>query len=517
MPISSNRRQRVIEFATPKVADLVVVERVDSSKNVNSAETADDTAYGTAHPDTTRFPNFNLALIKNGDDEQGQFQDWYYVKDRADQDDYNWEFQAAGAGNPRFDTVVRTYVLPRKLGSGFGGVTHFDEALPALNTSMPTTTNDPFGVNNFSTSGTDDKYILFEKKQVRSGDEVLDSLFVVEQRVFVKRVTIRSIDADQQFSGSGKPGSSSVTKPYGGLVSKETLFYKDQQVVATIDFKDNDGGTDSPGVDNTEYPVNGAHADHGIAEYVFSDAEAYYTGVNTPPDGFAGSVSTGDKHPFWGVDAFGVMREGKQLSDNWYALFERMVVITDSNGKVSEYFTYKDMGWPAVFGEIVTQQWPRRNGTSQLITYPTFLREAYSGPTKMKIEQFWRREPFEAPGSTGDNGSNLQLANVKPMEPMAMFFTTPMFNIKVPRCLHNEYTLLFTTGTEDAEWDYISYDVTWPETNYTTWPSSIVISDDQQPFRGGYLRTKVTAYSPDTGLSLTLDSFGDNDIPEEEE
>ena len=381
MPISSNRRQRVIEFATPKVADLVVVERVDSSKNVNSAATADDTAYGTAHPDTTRFPNFNLALIKNGDDEQGQFQDWYYVKDRADQDDYNWEFQAAGAGNPRFDTVVRTYVTLRSAFLKNTPAIGNTNGMPSGNVSITPFDNDQ--TVNGVTYDTD--YVLFEKKQTRSGDETLDSLYVVEQHVFVKRVTIRSVDADQQFSGSGKSGSSSVTKPYGGLVSKETLFYKDQQVVATLDFKDNDGGTDSPGVDNTTYRVNEAHADHGIAEYVFSDAEAYYDQVSfAPASDDYGAVS--NKHPFWGVDTFGVLREGKQLSDNWYALFERMVVIQDSDGKVNEYFTYKDMGWPAVFGELVTQQWPRRNGTSQLITYPTFLREAYSGPTKMKIE-----------------------------------------------------------------------------------------------------------------------------------
>ena len=113
MPISSNRRQRVIDFATPKVADLVVVERVDRSKNVGSADAADETAYGTAHPDTAKFPNFKLGLIKNGDDEQGQFQLWYYIKDRANQDDYNWEFSPAGAANPRFDTVVRTYIILR--------------------------------------------------------------------------------------------------------------------------------------------------------------------------------------------------------------------------------------------------------------------------------------------------------------------------------------------------------------------------------------------------------------------
>jgi len=71
MAVSSNRRQRVIQFATPKVADLVVVEVVDVSKGVSSADAADNTAYGTAHPDTSKFPNFKLALIKNADDKQG--------------------------------------------------------------------------------------------------------------------------------------------------------------------------------------------------------------------------------------------------------------------------------------------------------------------------------------------------------------------------------------------------------------------------------------------------------------
>ncbi len=102
MAISSTRRQRIIEFSTPKVADLVVVEIKDASKNLKSASSADDTAYGTPHPDTDNFPNFKLRLIKNADDEQGQFQLWYYVKDMGEgseddsQDDYNWEFQAAG-------------------------------------------------------------------------------------------------------------------------------------------------------------------------------------------------------------------------------------------------------------------------------------------------------------------------------------------------------------------------------------------------------------------------------------
>ena len=496
MPISSNRRQRVIEFATPKVADLIIVERVDASKNVNSADAADETAYGTPHPDTTRFPDFKLALIKNSDNEQGQFQDWYYVKDRANQDEYNWEFQAAGASSPRFDTVVRTYVLPRKLGSGLGGVTHFDEALPLLTSAMPTTTNDPFGVSDFSTSGTDASYILFEKKQVRSGDEFLDTLFVVEQRIYVKRVTIRSVEADKEFSYMGYSTGGTST-PYGGLVSKETLFHKDEAIKATTDFLDEE--QDDAGVQNTLHDVNddAAGDDEGKAEYVFSDGGAYYK--------ISGSST---KYAFWGVDEAGIMREGKQLSDNWYVLFERGVIKKDTNGLVADYYTTQNMGWPAVFETLYTQIWPRRDGSSQLIAYPVFKRESYEGPTTMQIQQYWRKEPFDVPTDAGGaSGTTTRLAQIKPMEPMAMFFTTPMFNIQVKKSLHNAYDLLYTTGTEDSEWEYVSYKGSWKATNYDDWPVDIVISDDQKPHRGGYLRTKVTAYNPETGRT----DFDDDD------
>ena len=161
MPTTPTRRQRVIEFATPKVADLVVVEVVDASRNVSSADSADDVAdingnYGAAHPDTLRFKDFKLSLIKNADSEQGQFQLWYYVKDRESQDEYNWEFQAAGASNPIYDTVVRTFVLLRST---------YDESDPVIGSYMPTHERDPFTTD--AVTKTDNEYVLFEKKQVK--------------------------------------------------------------------------------------------------------------------------------------------------------------------------------------------------------------------------------------------------------------------------------------------------------------------------------------------------------------
>ena len=92
MAVSSNRRQRILEYATPKVADLVVIELVDASKNLGLLTLT--TLLMGPHPDSVNFPNHKLSLIKNADREQGQFQFWYYVVDRDNQDDYNWEFQS---------------------------------------------------------------------------------------------------------------------------------------------------------------------------------------------------------------------------------------------------------------------------------------------------------------------------------------------------------------------------------------------------------------------------------------
>ena len=480
MPISSSRRQRVIEFTTPKISDLVVVERVDCSRNVSSADVADNTDYGTAHPDTDKFAGFKLALIKNSDNDQGQFQDWYYVKDRSDQDKYNWEFQAAGANNPRFDTVVSTYVTLRSA---------FDEYSPAIGNSngMPLpsdhATTDPFTKTTTSGDNYDNNYVLFEKKQVRSGDETLDSLYVIEQHIYVKRVSIVSVDTDTQFPYNDYNETGNA---FGGLISKETLFHKDEDVKATTEFFDDDDSDE--GVTNTLRDVNTGAGDDNRkeAEYVFTDKQAYY------------SISSA-KYNFWGVDQAGVMREGKQLSENWYVLAERQIIRKDTNGLVASYFTNQNMSWPTVFSHMFVSVWNRRDGGKHTNIYPTYLREAYSGPTKTEVKIFWKKTPF-AMGTSTDH-SDTALTQLKPMEPMVMEFVTPNWRVKTKPCLHGDVTMTYTNGTEDPVWDYGGYKTTWKATNYTGWPDDIVISDTQEPFRGGYLRTKVTAYKPDISTS----------------
>ena len=482
MATSPNRRQRTIQFTTPKVSDLVVVEVVDASKSVNSADSADDNTYGSAHPDKSRFPNFKLAFIKAADD-QGQFQNWYYIRDRVDQDKYNWEFQAASA-SMRYDSVVCTYVLPR-YGSGdngtpltgeVAGTDYFEEAAPALNTAMPTTIHDPFGQGVGPTAAgtiedyTDSNYILFEKKQVRSGDQILDSLYVVEQRVFVKKVPIRRVDIDPEFSVP--------------LRSKETLYFSGQVLQMTTEFKEpNDVMANASG----SVTVDQATKKGGDQ----SDMWGTFRYPNT----------AGDKY-------FGIYREVRQLSNNWFAVSEREIIRTTKSataaneGLVESYFYTDNFRWPAVLASgsgatapVRADSWARNAGGADTVLHPNFAKDEYEGPTKMKVERYWSAGAFGEANSTSFSATALQ--KLTPMLPESIEFQTPIFSIRIKPTLHVQIQLSGTSGTNHPVYAYNGTTFTYPAThNHQDWPTSLVVKDSQKRFRGGYLRERITAYKP---------------------
>lgn len=452
MAVSSNRRQRVIDFTTPKVADLVVVEVNDASKNTKSADAADNTEYGTLHPDKNNFPNFRLALIKNADNNQGQFQFWYYVKDRDNQDDYNWEYQAAGGSSPLYDTVVRTYVIRRST---------YDESSPALNSYLPTVTADPFTDAGGDNAGFDIDYRLFDKRQVRSGDETLDSLYVTEQRVYVKKVPIRRIDIDREFDVP--------------LRTKETIFYKSEVPKKTVLF----GATDT----------TVSESNNLTTAQTFAAGESAVV-TNTVPNPDVPNV------PFWGTgkfpistgssNNFGILCSGRQLTDNFYAIREEEVVKTSSTNLVKSYNTYQSYYWPPVLDFMKTENWKLRDGGHDPSIYPVYKKSGYRGPTKVLVELFWKDEPW----------ASGELTTVIPMFPEPLVFNTPLGNVTVPECLHKRIILKATTGTNHHTYDYIGTTWDFLATNHTDWPDTIVISDSQKPFRGGYMREKITASKP---------------------
>ena len=473
MATSPNRRQRTIQFTTPKVADLVVVEVVDASKNVSSAENADNNEYGSAHPDTSRFPNFRLSLIKPAGD-QGQFQNWYYIKDRTEQDKYNWQFQAASA-SMRYDSIVRTYVLPR-YGTGtngapatgeVAGTDYFEESAPALNTSMPTTIHDPFGDGVGGSLTADNDYILFEKKQVRSGDEVLDSLYVVEQRVYVKKVPIRRVDIDPEFSVP--------------LRSKETLYFSGQTLQKTTKFNEPNDTMSNLSVTVDQATKKGSSQSDMWGTFKEENGSYY----------------------------FGIYREVRQLSNNWFAVSEREVIRIEKNGSdltkeglVESYFYTDNFRWPAVLNSgtganapVRADSWARNAGGADTVLHPNFKRDQYEGPTKMKVERYWSASAFGEASSTSFSHNALQ--KLQPMLPESIEFQTPIFSIRIKPTLHTQIQLAGTSGTNHPVYAYNGTTFTYPATpNHQDWPTSLVVKDNQKRFRGGFLRERITAYPP---------------------
>jgi hypothetical protein len=193
--VPSSHRQRTSFFPTPLIGDVLFSERVVCQTKVIPA-------YGTAHPNSAKWPNHKLVFVKERPEpESVDTFDFYYAADRATQDLYNFSHTEADIGGTRFDAVARTYVTLRSA---------FTPNTPAMGATMP---NSPTGL--FPGS-----HVLAEKRQTRIGDQELDSLYVAEIHVYVKRVSISEVKMNDETGRVKK----SVTNLYyrGEIVTGST-------------------------------------------------------------------------------------------------------------------------------------------------------------------------------------------------------------------------------------------------------------------------------------------------------
>lgn len=176
-PSPPPRRQRVLTFVSPKVADLIFYELRDG----RLAKYKNPPAYGTAHPDTRVYPNHKLVFITPASASEDGWQKWYYAAAREAQDDYNFEIDG--------DTsLVRTYIYPRAdyLAGRPSAPTY---AAPALGTADTVFTSFKFR----------------DEKVKRTGDQVIDSYFIVIQRHFFSDEKMSAVA--QSGSSQGETGS----------------------------------------------------------------------------------------------------------------------------------------------------------------------------------------------------------------------------------------------------------------------------------------------------------------------
>jgi hypothetical protein len=150
----SSHRQFQNILPTPLVADVIFSERVVNMTRVVPA-------YGTAHPNSARWPNHKFVFASERRDEPGNqdVYDYFYAADRANQDLYNFEFSKADIGGRKFDSVTRTYVTLRSA---------FVETTATMGSAMPDVPAPAFGTD----------YVLAQQEQRRIGEQTLDSLYV---------------------------------------------------------------------------------------------------------------------------------------------------------------------------------------------------------------------------------------------------------------------------------------------------------------------------------------------------
>jgi len=317
----SPQRQSVVTFPTPNVNDILFFESVDAER-----VGTDIPEYGSKHPDSKKWPNHRLVHVEAADPkQQTRYYRYYYAADQLDQDNDNWSHTEADIGGTKFDAVARDYVIRRS---------EFNPELPAMGDDMPDVPVDKFPptarVDELTHSHTD-TYVLAQRKQIPINDKVLNGLYVIEQRVYVKKVPLYRLDYDEFFSKTN--------------YTKQTLMYATEQVL----------------VNSVSYSIS--------------------------------ALAKDPNSEYWKLTSGGILRTVQQLSDNWYAVTKQQVVNTADGGGAFSYTSYVNYSFPPVLlpqpDGIKFDLWEKRSGAETYSPIVRYKRGAYRGPCKAVVSVVW--------------------------------------------------------------------------------------------------------------------------------
>ena len=306
------RRQRVSIYSTPSISDVIFYERLDTKLPTYRKPPP----YGTPHVDTINYPNHVFVYVKPAD-ETG-WEDWYYAAIRNNQDEYNFEFTQADIGGTQFDAVARTYIIPRS---------EFDPGTPEVGSLMPDAPTGKFGASD---------YVLASRKQERIGDSQLDSIFVAERRVYVRRVTMTQNDFDEAFGGV--------------LTARQTLYYTGETVTWNNRQKESitvSGGT-PPAAAATNVlilsvvPEDGDTITFGdtLTTFTFRDAPAPPTDIQR-----AGSVAETSVNIASAINNYSALSSTAVVADNGILFTAKTAGTAGNSIAVSSDFTEESNVW----------------------------------------------------------------------------------------------------------------------------------------------------------------------------
>ena len=507
-----NEHQQVRQYPSSLTTDVLFYE----ARNVSLPKN-EPPVYGTPHPNKADWPHHVLVFIEPRD-EKG-LQKWWYAADRANQDLYNWEWTDADLGGQKFKAVARTYVIRRD---------DFNAEEPTMGTVMD---DIPEGV--FV-----DQYLLSSREEKDAGDQIR-SMYVVERRVFIKRVTIQDVAMDPR---TGVPSRIVTTLYYRGetidgtpveeLAANPSSAYwaigadgysKEIKQISENWFSVTESRAVSPVPEFTSESSRlaperfflpqqtstfvtktiGAHIttaalaqpqERVVINSVGNVSEIRDTwqgGQPLPLHGTTLDERTGETFlstvetvpasvvaPLGPVDADGFVTTFAPGDASW-ALKERRSVVSPTSVEWVDIINYE---WPPVLLQIWWDVWNAKAGRGSVVIPQVEYKEGFTGPQVVQVKQYWSKIP---------------VAVIPPitMIPQGFTFRCPLFGLSVKPCLHPAIPIVVSTSPDDPEWEYTAVSRTFAPTNYVDWPNEIFWRESK-PYRGGFLITEHTLNKP---------------------
>ena len=226
-----------------------------------------------------------------------------------------------------------------------------------------------------------------------------------------------------------------------------------------------------------------------VAAVAYSAGPPVIAAHDAIPACTAGEIfaDTTNTRGFWGLQTNGKAVTGQQLSYYFFKVTTTDVVSPRLIDPGVSYTTNDTFTWPPVLSSLGIKTWTRHDGGVDIYPDPTFSKEHYNGSCKMTVTRGWSRNAFSIAENTG-------------FRPTRITYSCPffMYHTRVP-VLHPAVYLQCDIGSSDPIYtENTGSRKDFPATNFTDWPSTIVVDDKQEAYKGGYLRTTNTAHAPST-------------------